>query len=1170
MAFWLTCLACHSVASWSALGAEPSSGVRDAFIRATELTKQAIALQQSGRWREALAPYETARQVLTEGLGPDSRAADVARLQVADCLVVLGRYSEARPLLETCLAHRATTLGNQHPDVAEISNRLGETYRLNGELEASRPYYRRAQDILSGLPDQKVTYAVALSNEALVLCDLGHYREAEQTWTRALALLAERPDPLRRAQIVTNLGELHRFLGLFTQASAEHQEAYALLRDVSQTHRTMLLTHNNYASLLRSTQRSREAIPLYERCLAQYALQRDHHDLEVLKIQMNLARAFAEVDDHARALTIIDQSLESLRLTQRTAYPLFDTLRVDQADSRRSLGDLAGAEALYRDVYASVTNRFGMHHGLALGIRERLIVSARLRGGFGEAREMLDSLLQQRRELARLDPQQEVGIAETLQSGAVFFRELGRLDLAMSWLGEAIEIRTHRTLSTDPRLAEALEETALIQCLSDRSEEAIATLQRVRQIRTHTYGETSSPVAKSLLYLAEAYLRLSRFELAHTAIQDALAITKSLSMADTLLGAKAAYLAGVMLQSRGDMENAALVLQSAFQIFHRERSSQVALVARELASVQWALGRHDSGVALAKSAMDSVWEQWRNMTRFSSEQDRLGWQGSRDLFSAAARVASFDPQPLADAVIRLKGAVIDSLIEDAQLSRPSDGSAPAIEVLALRQARQERYRLSLAQNSSRPPSTESLRLAIDRVDKLEAGLSVRMHALGANRNASQASWEEVAKRLLPGEALLEFVRFDRSPRGAGSHPFFGVLVIRKETKPVWVELGPANAEGQITSAIRKLQTNMHSDPPPLGAVGLEPFAHLYESLWKPIEPALGEVHTVLLAPDGELNFVPFAGLWKHDHFLAETLNFRYVASGRDLLQPDYEHPKEKVACVFASPQHSRSLLQRKVVGPALQAWDATLGILALRGSSNSVLPGSYSDLEGARIEGQSISRLALKHGCSSAQVFEGAHATEAALRSVQSPFFLHIASHGTVLPDSLSATPRSVVEGTSPCIPHHPMHRSWLALARANETLDSWRTGELPDPLDDGILTADEAGTLSLDHTWLVTLSACDTGLGLGRNGEGVLGLRRGFALAGARHVLTTLWPVQDDRTKTFMEAFYDDALATNDAPSALNRTQRKFLREWRSPEGGTTAQAVRWAGAFVITSRGR
>src|SRR5258708_33712535 len=93
------------------------------------------------------------------------------------------------------------------------------------------------------------------------------------------------------------------------------------------------------------------------------------------------------------------------------------------------------------------------------------------------------------------------------------------------------------------------------------------------------------------------------------------------------------------------------------------------------------------------------------------------------------------------------------------------------------------------------------------------------------------------------------------------------------------------------------------------------------------------------------------------------------------------------------------------------------------------------------------------------------------------------------------------------------MHCSGLALAGANVTLKAWKRGEAPPAEDDGIITAEDVAALDLKDTWLVTLSACSTGLGEARAGEGVLGLRRGFVQAGTENLLMTLWPISDAAT---------------------------------------------------------
>ena len=150
----------------------------------------------------------------------------------------------------------------------------------------------------------------------------------------------------------------------------------------------------------------------------------------------------------------------------------------------------------------------------------------------------------------------------------------------------------------------------------------------------------------------------------------------------------------------------------------------------------------------------------------------------------------------------------------------------------------------------------------------------------------------------------------------------------------------------------------------------------------------------------------------------------------------------------------------------------------------------------------------------------------------------------------------------------NPMHRSGLALAGAQTTLAAWKRDEVPPVQNDGILTAEEVGTLDLQGTWLVTLSACDTGSGEARAGEGVLGLRRGFLQAGAQNLLMALWPISDEVTVQIMSDFYDDAHQTENAPEALAEVQRRWLVKLRAEKG--LVQAVNLAGPFIMSSQGK
>src|SRR5439155_4415919 len=149
-----------------------------------------------------------------------------------------------------------------------------------------------------------------------------------------------------------------------------------------------------------------------------------------------------------------------------------------------------------------------------------------------------------------------------------------------------------------------------------------------------------------------------------------------------------------------------------------------------------------------------------------------------------------------------------------------------------------------------------------------------------------------------------------------------------------------------------------------------------------------------------------------------------------------------------------------------------------------------------------------------------------------------------------------------------PMLRSGLALAGAKHTLEAWAKGQAVPADNDGIVTAEEIGCLNLRGTRLVVLSACDTGMGEARAGEGVLGLRRGFIQAGAQSLLLTLWPIDDEKTAGFMLEIYAATGRTGDDARALAEVQRDWLKKLRSEKG--VAEACKIAGPFILSFQGK
>jgi CHAT domain-containing protein len=236
----------------------------------------------------------------------------------------------------------------------------------------------------------------------------------------------------------------------------------------------------------------------------------------------------------------------------------------------------------------------------------------------------------------------------------------------------------------------------------------------------------------------------------------------------------------------------------------------------------------------------------------------------------------------------------------------------------------------------------------------------------------------------------------------------------------------------------------------------------------------------------------------------------------------------------------------------------------MQGISLPPLPGTETECAAVKTQAEAAGWKVV--------TFLGEDATEAALRQVQSPGVLHLATHGFFLPETGRSPQAENQPGETQDTPAawlvNPMERSGFALAGAGRTLQAWARGAAPPTGNDGIVTAEEVGGLTLDGTWLVVLSACDTGVGEARAGEGVMGLRRGFIQAGAQNLLMTLWPVSDETTAQIMLDFYSRAFATGNAPQALAETQRDWLVKLRKEK--RLLAAVTLCGAFIMSSQGK
>ncbi|HEY0095866.1 MAG TPA: CHAT domain-containing protein, partial [Archangium sp.] len=317
---------------------------------------------------------------------------------------------------------------------------------------------------------------------------------------------------------------------------------------------------------------------------------------------------------------------------------------------------------------------------------------------------------------------------------------------------------------------------------------------------------------------------------------------------------------------------------------------------------------------------------------------------------------------------------------------------------------------------------------------------------------------------------------------------------------------------------------------------------LYQLIFRPLLPLLGKSRRLFLSPDGQLSLVPFAALHDGRRFLVDSFDFTYLTSGKDLLPVPQEPAPSDAVVVFADPDFNASL----PTGPASpegtpEPMERSAGVEQFFSTWRADLTdASWLSLPGTRQEAEAIQRMLPQ-----AQVFLGSAATKDRLLQLPSPGVLHLATHGFFLrPDVSSPDSRAVgnfgelgdTDLTSR-IPD-PLLRSGLVMAGARASEPEASSTAQP-PVESALVTALELASLNLWGTQLVVLSACDTGGGDVKLGQGVYGLRRAFVVAGAETVVMSLWKVNDGATRVLMEAYYRNLSAGQGRALALREAMR-------------------------------
>ncbi|HET9358729.1 MAG TPA: CHAT domain-containing protein [Vicinamibacterales bacterium] len=1112
------------------------------------------ALLAQGQYEQA-ETVARARVDLARTLSGDQslEAAGAADL-LLEALLLNGRGAAPSTLMlaEQTLKNKEASLRRTDPDLAPSLIHLADAL-----LEV--PAYARAIASLeravalreSAAPG--VGLAEALDHLGFAYVSAGRYADARRVLERSLGI---KESAIARADVQT--ARTLELKALALQRLGDYEQSGPAIRRAVTIQEKADANHPAYASMLNllglqlwfegdlpaARRTSAAAVAVAERTL------RPDHPTLALALRY-LAGAAMDLGDIAEARSLLERGLKIAEQTLGPTHYETGAFLNDLAGPNRLLGAYPTARALYERSLKIAEARFGSWHDrVATAVHNLAIVDASL-GDYASARR------------------------EQVRATAIW---------------EKVSGRNHTFVAV------ALTELASVYREQGSPADALPLLRRALDIRQRSLPPGHRDVAGTMADLAATLMQLGRPADAQDLATRALRILEKPDAPETPDLATVLALYAQLQFHRGDALAARQYYERSLSIRLKLLGSSHPLFAdtqARLAQTLARLGDIDKAVQTAAAAETTGREHLRLMLRYLPERQSLNYAATRPRgLDLILSLTPYSPDASAiafDELIRSRALVLDEMATGRAAGRTTaEEMAPLRAELAL--ARQRLANLVVRGPGDLAPAAyvtlvEEARQASERAER---ALAEQSAAFRVELTQSQIGLDEVKASLPADSAVVAYVRYERtvvdgasrgvvaspaeSPRTVTSYLAF---VLRPAEQPVAIPLG---ASATIDGLVSRWREDIGAEALPTAvpsAVGRSSRASgtsLRKLLWDPIAPRVNDVSRIFVVPDGALNLVPFVALPVRtaSYLLEDAPVIHLVSAERDLLSERDQRVNDGGLLAVGGPAFD----DRAVLSPSVAAKRAPASaIAALPTRSAATICGGFQSLnfrllDGARQEVEDVARVwSTPRSSADVQLLVGHDATERAFKQ-EAPRHrvLHVATHGFFLDDTCSpaiagtrAVGGLVVAGRRPSRPmqsENPLVLSGLALAGANRRAAARADDE------DGILTAEEVASLDLGGVEWAVLSACNTGLGEIKAGEGVLGLRRAFQIAGARTVIMSLWSVDDQATRSWMRALYEGrfqkGLSTADAVRAASLA---VLQERRAK--GQSTHPFYWA-AFV------
>jgi CHAT domain-containing protein len=738
-------------------------------------------------------------------------------------------------------------------------------------------------------------------------------------------------------------------------------------------------------------------------------------------------------------------------------------------------------------------------------------------GKYNEAEKELDEALR----LADAVFGESMQKAILLNNKAMLFQAIGRYNEAAELMKQAIATSSaapkkalQGKKSFDSRKFQA--NLAFIYQLSGKYAEAETNFLEIKKIFDNRKQTGNAEYAGLLNQLGILYIQMGKNEKVEELFKKSKEVYKARYTDQNIYYAKVTNDLGNFYRMNGRYEEAEKQLNKALET--REtllgtNHPDYVRTQENLAILYWKTARYDQAYMMYREVMDKTIDFINHYFPPMSEAEKTNfWDVTaprfQRFFNFAIEASSqlkhvsqdfFDYQMATKALLlnstnKVKEAILKSndkrLINDYLLWLDQKEQLARLYAYSKEQLKEQKIDLAELERST---------------NAMEKSLSERSGDFSAGYSTQKMSYKQVLGLLGDTEALVDIVRVRGFGQDFTNESRYVALILKKGMEvPALVVL--ENGQQLETryakfyrNAIQQKVTDENS----------------YAQYWAKIENEVLGKKLIYISPDGvynQLNLNTF-----------KTPTADYVVNRYDLV-------------IIGNSKDLISLKSKKAGVPKKNAF--LLGFPEYGTTEVSALPGTKVEIDG-------VSKILKTSGYQVSQFMQN-DATEKNVKALKGPALVHIATHGYFLQDA-DESAGSVFGVNAENASNNPLLRSGLILAGAGRTITGSGGVDIASN-DNGVLTAYEAMNLNLEGTNLVILSACETGLGDVKSGEGVYGLQRAFQVAGADALIMSLWKVDDAATQLLMTNFYTNWIKLGNKQKAFKQAQLQLMTKYKEP----------------------